>query len=405
MKITTIFSTMLLSLFILSCSTNSIDVEDLSRFHKLYIVQAGEGHPGHTLDITDSIQTIALSVGLGGISEANTDILITLDADPDLVYQFNEENQTDYLVMPSGSYEIVDKNVTLKKGAPYSTLFSIALQTKDYIEPGRSYLLPVSITGSDITIPINDELKTAFIKITGTYPLGEEPPAKVWELRGRTFIYLLVVQGALAGSEMNLLDIYEYDHLAGAFKYDPVPGLPTGGFGVFDIVIASPTGLIARDVNGVYSGVPGSLFEYSIDVEGRTLSGIGITGNGFNAYDLLTFSANHNAIFGRMTDGSLELIRKVDGMWNGKITVGSGYDKYTIIEAYQDGLLAMESSGDLWYINIADDGQADEPRQVGSGWNKYSKLMANGDHLLALDFSGIVWQYEFDLRGTWNVGQ
>lgn len=397
----------LLSIFflLLSCSKNAIDVEDLSRFKTVYIVQAGEGYDKHVLEITDSIQTIAISAALGGDLRLNNDLVVTMEPDIDLVSQFNAVHLTDFLPLPLGSFEIVDNQVTIKKGKAHSSPLVINLKTKDYIEPGVSYLLPISIANADAGIPISGGMKTAYIQIAGTYPLGEEPATKVWELNGRTFKYLFTVQGALAGTEIDPLDVYEYDNSAGVFKNEPVAGLPTGGFGVFDMVIAYPTGLIARDVNGVYSGVPGSIFEYPLNVEARTLTGLGITGNGFNDYNLLTFSARQNAMYGRKANGDLEVIRKVGAMWSDKTVVGSGYDRYTIIEAYQEGLLAMQNNGDLWYINIAADGQFDEPRQVGSGWNKYSKLMANGDKLLAVDAAGTVWQYDFDLRGTWNVGQ
>lgn len=398
-----IFTILTVILVALSCSKNAIDVEDLSRFKTLYIIQAGEGYPSHTLNITDSIQSIAISAGLGGKDRTDKDIHITMQAQPELVAQYNEENRTDYRIMPSGSYEISDNRVTIEKGKPYSTPLTIAFKTMDYIEPGASYLLPVSIAEADVDIPINAGLKTAYIHIRGTYPLGEEPPTKVWDFGSRSFKYLFTIQGALAGTEMDVLEVYEYDNSAGVFKNDPVPGLPTGGFGVFDVVIAHPNGLIARDVNGVYSGVPGAIFEYPLNVEARTLSGLGVTGNGFNDYDHLTFSAKQNAIYGRKTNGELEVIRKVDATWSSKTVVGSGYDSYAIIEAYQDGLLAVEPGGNLWYIDIAEDGQLDEPRQVGSGWNKYNRLMDYGGKLLAVDFSGAVWQYNFDLRGTWNI--
>jgi len=403
----TIYKTGVLIAFlaIISCDNNAIDVEDLSRFRKIYLVQAGEGNSRYTLDITDSIQIIKLSAGLGGDIRPETDIDITMQVFPELLSEFNEKNRTAYEIMPSGSYEIEQNKVVLRKGTSYSTPLTITFNTKDFIEPGTSYLLPVGLAQVDADMLVNEQLSVAYIVITGTYPLGEEPPTKVWDLKGRSFKYLFTIQGALAGAEIDPLDIYEYDNLAGVFKASPVPGLPTGGFGVFDIVIAHPAGLIARDANGVYSGVPGAIFEYPVDVEKRTLSGLGVTGNGFNIYDLLTFSAGQNAIYGKKANGDLEVIRKVDGIWSSKTAIGSGYDRYTIIEAYQSGLLTMEPNGNLWYIDIAADGQLDEPRQVGSGWNRYSKLMANGDDLLALDFSGILWQYKFDLDGTWNVGQ
>jgi hypothetical protein len=389
---------------IMSCDNNAIDIEDLSRFRQVYIVQAGEGTIRYTLDITDSIQIIKLSAGWGGDTRPETDVSITMQVMPELLSEFNEINNTAYQIVPSGAYEIEQYQVVLQKGKSTSSPLTIKFKTKDFIEPGTSYLLPIGMVDVDADVPLNDKLKTAYILITGTYPLGEEPPAKVWELKGRPFKYLFTIQGALGGTASDILDVYEYDNLAGVFKNDPVPGLPTGGFGVFDLVIAHPGGLIARDNNGVYSGVPGAIFEYPLNVEARTLSGLGVTGTGFNAYNRLTFSIKQNAMYGRMGNGDLEVIRKVNTTWSNKTAAGSGYDRYTIIEAYQDGLLAMEPNGVLWYIDIDEGGQFDEPRQVGNGWNQYSTLIANGDKLLALDFTGNVWQYNFDLRGVWNVG-
>lgn len=389
---------------ITSCNKSAIDIEDLSRFKQIYIVQAGEGMTRYTLEITDSVQIIKLSAGWGGETRPEKDVNITMRVMPELLSEFNGINNTDYQLVPSGAYEIEEFRVVLTKGKSISSPLTIKLKTKDFIEPGTSYLLPIGMADVDADVRVNEKLKIAYILITGTYPLGEEPPTKVWDLKGKPFKYLFTIQGALAGTPSDILEVYEYDNLAGVFKNDPVPGLPTGGFGVFNLVIAHPGGLIARDNNGVYSGIPGAIFEYPLNVEARTLSGLGVTGTGFNVYDRLTFSIKQNAMYGRLINGDLEVIRKSNTTWSSKTVVGSGYNKYTIIEGYQNGLLAMEPNGDLWYIDIEEDGQFVEPRQVGSGWNRYTTLIANGDKLLAVDFTGNVWQYNFDLRGIWNVG-
>lgn len=397
MKITSILSAVLFCLYSLSCTKNAIDVEDLSRFHAIYIIQAGEGYDRHILDITDSIQTIALSAGLGGKSRTGADIQITVAAYPDLVDRYNEEHLTNYQVMPAGSYEIESNRVVIGKGKPYSTPLNIKFKTKDYVEPGVSYLLPVGVAEVDAAIPINEQLRVAYIRITGTYPLGEEPPTQVFELSGRGLISVMALQGALVVVESNgLFNVYEYDGLSGKFKQESA--IPNGGWNIFDLVLPTADGLITR-----WAGT-GDIWEYGLNVETRAWNADYQTkGVGFGAYDILTYSQHLRSIIARKATGELLLISKVSSQWTGVAVLGDGFDTYSMLEAYQNGLLAADNEGDLWFIELSADRTLLAPKLVGTGWNKYSKLIANNNNLLALDFSGKLWQYMFDLRGTWNV--
>ncbi|MCC2599912.1 DUF1735 domain-containing protein [Sphingobacterium sp. FBM7-1] len=404
MKLVNILSALWCIVTLSSCGNNPIDIEDLSRFRSIYLVQANEGYGDHVLDINDEIQIIKFSVGVGGAKRIDREVQVQMEAYPDLIAEYNDENRTNYLPMPQGSYELESGYVTIASNARYSNALNVRLRTRDFIEPGVSYLLPVGIAQVDSDIPVNEKLKIAYLRITGSYPLGEEPPVKVWELRGRTFKDLFIVQGALSGLEVDLLQFWEYNNLTGVFNNDPVTGLGSGGWGVFDVTIPTPTTLIARDVNGVYSGVPGSIFEYPVNVANRTLAGLGVTGIGFNAYNIMSHSAHYNAIFAKTATGDLYIIRKEGTQWSNKLKIGEGFQIYTNMVAYQNGVLAVTQDGGLWFVAISESGELSEPQLVGSGWNIYSRLMVDGNDLLALETSsGILWRYKFDLRGIWNV--
>ncbi len=382
-----------------SCNKKAIEVEDLSRFKKIYITQAsGTGVFARVLAITDSVQKIQINAGLGGTSPAPSDINLSFEVYSDSVQAYNAKNYTNYQIVPEGSYVLINKSATIKGNDYFSSPIDIEIKTEGFIEPGVSYLLPVGISSASSGFEINQKLKTVYLLITGSYPPGKEPPAKVFDLLGRSLISLVAYQNALILVETNgLFSTYEWSNENQAYGTNNI--VPNGGWNIFDKVIGADNRLITR-----WAGT-GILWEYPFDVKSRAISFEGVVrGNNFNAYDIVSYSKAHNALICRKPGGELYLVKKSDILWDQTTLLGDSFSGFTKIEAYQDGFLAVDSQGEMFYYAVNATGLTlGTPQHVGSGWNKYRNILSKESALLAVDNGGLVWQFNFNLVGFWDV--
>lgn len=79
---------------------------------------------------------------------AASDAVIHIAADPEKVESYNALHNTDYPVLPAGSYTI-SETVTIAAGECESSPVTVTVNAKDNIAPFTEYLLPVSIVGAE----------------------------------------------------------------------------------------------------------------------------------------------------------------------------------------------------------------------------------------------------------------
>lgn len=79
---------------------------------------------------------------------AGSDAVIYLAADPEKVEVYNALHNTDYPVLPEGSYT-VSESVAIYAGEFESEPATVTVDAKDLLAPFTEYLLPVSIVGAD----------------------------------------------------------------------------------------------------------------------------------------------------------------------------------------------------------------------------------------------------------------
>ncbi|WP_436490469.1 BT_3987 domain-containing protein [Chitinophaga sp. ARDCPP14] len=75
---------------------------------------------------------------------AGNDIVVHFKAAPAKVDFFNEQNGTDYRVLPEGSYEM-PAVATITKGASITAATGLKIYAKGKIDPFQDYMIPVSI--------------------------------------------------------------------------------------------------------------------------------------------------------------------------------------------------------------------------------------------------------------------
>ncbi|MBN8853141.1 MAG: DUF1735 domain-containing protein [Sphingobacteriales bacterium] len=380
-----------------SCNKKAIDVEDLSRFHKIYIVQAGQNPFANLLKITDSLQIIQINAGIGGLTPASQDMAIHFEVLDDSVAAYNAANLTNYQVVPQASFQFSTADVSIKKGDYFSSPLEIQFKTLGYIEGGVSYLLPIGISKTGNGVPVNDQHDIVYLLITGSYPLGKEPPKQVFDLSGKSLISAFPYQNAFIMVETNgTFSTHEWDATNNVYKTADV--FPNGGWNIFDKVLGSSTKIITR-----WAG-SGNLWEYPFDVSKRNMAFDGVTrGTNFNNYDIISYSQQFDALLCRAPAGELSLIKRSAAAWDQKTILGTDFASYTMIEAYLNGFLCVDAGGELYFYPINNDLTLGAKAHAGSGWSKYKSIMSRGNQLLALDYGGVLWQYNFDLAGFWDI--
>lgn len=82
---------------------------------------------------------------------------------------YNENNNTDYQILPANCYSIIHNQVTIRKDSTYSDAMAVSVKTENLPGVGP-FLLPVYLKSiSNPAISINENLSKIYILINGTY--------------------------------------------------------------------------------------------------------------------------------------------------------------------------------------------------------------------------------------------
>ncbi len=134
-------------------------------YNKVYMPEAVNNPVVKTFIITDSIQTLTYGANYGGFGYPSADIPISFSVNKGVVDSFNKVNNTNYPILPDGSYTLSNANATIKQGQLGTAPFSISVKTKGTgaMNALTTYLLPVSITST--TVNTNNALRTTFYEV------------------------------------------------------------------------------------------------------------------------------------------------------------------------------------------------------------------------------------------------
>lgn len=105
------------------------------------------------------------------------------------------------------------------------------------------------------------------------------------------------------------------------------------------------------------------------------------------------------------TSGSLLKlgINANNGWVGGFDNIGTGFTAYRKIIPFDNSILAIDQSGDFWYMTLSDNFELGSRVKIGSGWNRYIDVIKQGSALLAIDAYGDMWKYDFNPDLSWNV--
>ena len=149
--------------------------QPLDVYVKVYMPQAVNGPVVKTLKISDSAQSLVYGANLGGLDYAANDISVNFSVDNSRIDSFNKANKTSYTALPDGSYSLSAATAIIPQGKVSTDPLSITFKTKGAgaMEALKTYLVPVSITGTKINV--NEALRTTFFVVKAQPDLKDYP--------------------------------------------------------------------------------------------------------------------------------------------------------------------------------------------------------------------------------------
>ena len=192
---------------------------------------------------------------------------------------------------------------------------------------------------------------------------------------------------------------------------------PDGSINIFAIENAAvqPAGMIPADVfsrdsfnvlfsydfdNLITVSHDGEVTLYNVSPDSITTiltpSGAPAMGTGFTSF---TKYLPATGFFYTVSDGSGDLktwLAQEDATWgspNGS-TVGTGFDKFSVLTVYENGLLGIDQQGGLWRITTNLEGAPNLQTKVGGDWGRFVQFVPIGSAVLALSESGEFYLFD-----------
>ena len=136
---------------------------------------------------------------------------------------------------------------------------------------------------------------------------------------------------------------------------------------------------------------------------------LGVTsrpGSGWHIYAVGIMPFKSQAILMNSDTGILRVIGvSQTNSWRDPVfgQVGLGFQDYLKIVPFENSIVAIDKSGNLWYMTLSDNYKLGEKTKLGSGWGKYVDMIKLDTSLLCLDSAGDLWSYEFNPDISWDI--
>jgi hypothetical protein len=113
----------------------------------------------------DSVYTLVYGAYFGGYDYAGQDIQVQFSVKPALADTFNATNGTAFSLLPENSYSLSQTSAVIPKGKLSTDPQSISISPAGKLASSKTYILPVSISGIDQGIRVNEKLRTAYFLV------------------------------------------------------------------------------------------------------------------------------------------------------------------------------------------------------------------------------------------------
>ncbi|MCD0488700.1 DUF1735 and LamG domain-containing protein [Pedobacter sp. MC2016-14] len=93
------------------------------------------------------------------------DVTVSFEVDTNLVAEYSKEMAAKYYAPPTGSYEMVGGDVTIKAGSNISDAVTVYMRSIANFVEGRTYVLPVKIKSVTGSLEVLDASRVIYLKI------------------------------------------------------------------------------------------------------------------------------------------------------------------------------------------------------------------------------------------------
>lgn len=138
--------------------------DQVDDYTMIYMPQAVDGMKNIVLNVEPEPQDFVIGAAFGGMGYPDEDIEVSIVVEPAWVEAYNQENDTDFPVVPENAYSLSGTKVVIPKGKLNSTVLKLAVNT-EAMSPFIEHLLAVRIESVSKDIKINETLRTAVFKI------------------------------------------------------------------------------------------------------------------------------------------------------------------------------------------------------------------------------------------------
>ena len=404
MKIHIILSIIVLT-GLFSCSKDTpILFKSADSYSSVSIPQASRNPYKINVYAVDSTQSFNINAVYGGSVKPTKDITISFKVNPEMLDTFNVNHGTSYGLLPSDAYKLENTSAVIPANSLNSEPLTLDIITTMDFPVFTTFILPVSIESTDA--PVNKKMGTIYFQVTASYSPGNIPRKELFQLPGdpeSIFPYKnAIIEHTVTG------EIYRFPYNETTEVFDPEEELNNAGWGTA-LQWLSPLNDYIWGM-GVSNGNPigtayGYIYVYKLLDDGANIRMDGWTGTALTAdpvYDLMIPFKNsmlfRSSLGANMTmyhsNGSFSVTDKInmEGEW-----------KFTSIFEYGDNLFCVEESGDLWQYPSTEEGVVGPRTKVGSGWDMYKKVFAFNGKLIGIDKDNKLWLYNFDIRAFWAL--
>ena len=148
---------------------DNMGVDNADDYSMVYTVNARVDSIVKGMVIPMGVDTVyQVYANFGGIDYPKQDLSIKFKVMPELADTYNEENGTDYPVVPTEGYSIENDEAIIKKGELLSAPVRINISSKALDGVGK-FLLPIQLESVTPETKINEDLRTIYLQVNGFY--------------------------------------------------------------------------------------------------------------------------------------------------------------------------------------------------------------------------------------------
>ena len=110
----------------------------------------------------------SMGVSITSSVRVGKDINVNVKLAPELVADYNARKKTAYEYLPDGSFNLSATNTVIKSGVNISDAIQFSITSLADFREGVTYIVPITITGTDGDIPVLESSRTLYLIIKRT---------------------------------------------------------------------------------------------------------------------------------------------------------------------------------------------------------------------------------------------